>query len=63
MKKHVAHSLDWFLIAWAVISAVAAPFIGRFVGDRLNDVETATAESPSVTQLHSVQPANRPDAP
>lgn len=46
------HITDWVgivLIGWVVISALATPFIGRFLGDALADSggEDTTAKAPA----------------
>jgi hypothetical protein len=37
--------LDWFLIGWVVVSAIATPLVGRLVADRLG--ESSPEESPA----------------
>jgi hypothetical protein len=48
----MTHITDWVgivLIGWVIISALATPFIGRFLGDALSDHsgEDAGAEVPA----------------
>ncbi len=31
--------VSWFLMGWAITSAIATPFVGRFVADRLTDTK------------------------
>jgi hypothetical protein len=33
----VTHFLDWFLIGWTLVSALATPFVARFVASRFDD--------------------------
>lgn len=59
MKHRVTHTMGWFLIVWAIASAFATPFVGRFVSERLNDVESASMD---LTQGHATEAAHTPDA-
>jgi hypothetical protein len=38
--------LGWCLLIWAVLSAIATPFVGRLVASRLGDHEPEQTPSP-----------------
>ena len=64
VTNRMMHFLDWFLIGWAVISAIATPFVGRLVSDRLSDVAAATTQAPApLIPVRPAQPGGRQDAP
>ncbi len=47
MAGGVTHFLDWFLIAWTVVSALATPFVARFVASRFDDPQDDDFLAPS----------------
>lgn len=55
------HFLYWLLIGWALVSALATPFVGRFVASHVDDGEETEDESIAspiniITRLPSPEP-------
>jgi hypothetical protein len=57
---HIAEWVGIVFIGWVVVSALAAPFIGRFLGDSLSDPggETTAGKVPAPVHVrHDVAEA------
>ncbi len=47
----VTHFLYWLLIGWALVSALATPFVGRFVASHVGDTDDDLSSEPVASHI------------